>query len=302
MESVIIRASFFLLMIVIAYLLKRAGVLKKEDGVALARIVMNVTLPCAILVGFRTFVFDWSYMIIPVLGFAGNAIMLALGYFMTIGKGRNERIFYMLELPAYNIGNFTLPFISGMLGSAGIVAACLFDMGNSPMCLGLNFAFTAMAVGASTGKNPLRQLLVVFTKPSFLVYVIMLILAACGQSLPDVVFDFAGLISPANGPMAMVMVGLMLEFRFDRTRMKEAITVNVLRIALAVVIAVFFYNFAPFPYEIRKAVAIASFAPISSASPAFAAELDGDIALIGFASTISIISALILIPLLVVLL
>ena len=106
MESVIIRASFFLLMIVIAYLLKRAGVLKKEDGVALARIVMNVTLPCAILVGFRTFVFDWSYMIIPVLGFAGNAIMLALGYFMTIGKGRNERIFYMLELPAYNIGNF----------------------------------------------------------------------------------------------------------------------------------------------------------------------------------------------------
>ena len=68
------------------------------------------------------------------------------------------------------------------------------------------------------------------------------------------------------------------------------------------VIAVFFYNFAPFPYEIRKAVAIAAFAPISSASPAFAAELDGDIALIGFASTISIISALILIPLLVVLL
>ena len=67
MESIILRASFFLLMIVIAYALKRAGVLKKEDGISLARIVMNVTLPCAILVGFRTFVFEWSYMVIPVI-------------------------------------------------------------------------------------------------------------------------------------------------------------------------------------------------------------------------------------------
>ena len=149
MESIILRASFFLLMIVIAYALKRAGVLKKEDGISLARIVMNVTLPCAILVGFRTFVFEWSYMVIPVISLLAEVLMLAVGYAITRGRSRDERIFYMMCLPAYNIGNFTLPFISGMLGSAGIIAACLFDMGNSPMCLGLNFAMT---LGAMAGE------------------------------------------------------------------------------------------------------------------------------------------------------
>ena len=302
MESIILRASFFLLMIVIAYALKRAGVLKKEDGISLARIVMNVTLPCAILVGFRTFVFEWSYMVIPVISLLAEVLMLAVGYAITRGRSRDERIFYMMCLPAYNIGNFTLPFISGMLGSAGIIAACLFDMGNSPMCLGLNFAFTALAIGSAAGRNPLRQLLTVFTKPSFIVYIVMLLLSASGLSLPDAVFDFAGLISPANGPMAMVMVGLMLEFRFDRSKVTEAVAVNAMRLALAAAIAALFFMFAPFSYEIRKAVAITAFAPIASASPAFVAALKGDVALVGFASTLSIISALVIIPLLVVLL
>ena len=302
MESIILRASFFLLMIVIAYALKRTGVLKKEDGISLARIVMNVTLPCAILVGFRTFVFEWSYMVIPVISLLAEVLMLAVGYAITRGRSRDERIFYMMCLPAYNIGNFTLPFISGMLGSAGIIAACLFDMGNSPMCLGLNFAFTALAIGSAAGRNPLRQLLTVFTKPSFIVYIVMLLLSASGLSLPDAVFDFAGLISPANGPMAMVMVGLMLEFRFDRSKVTEAVAVNAMRLVLAAAIAALFFMFAPFSYEIRKAVAITAFAPIASASPAFVAELKGDVALVGFASTLSIISALVIIPLLVVLL
>ena len=58
MLEIIIRASYFILMIVIAYALKKIGVLSKEDGVALARVILNLTLPCAILVSFRSFVFE----------------------------------------------------------------------------------------------------------------------------------------------------------------------------------------------------------------------------------------------------
>ena len=286
-------------MVVLGYAVKKCGILTEEDGVALSRIVLNITLPAAILVSFRTFVFDWRFMLIPLVSLAANWLMLFAGYAMTKRRSEQDRIFYMLELPAYNIGNFTLPFVSGFLGSTGVVASCLFDMGNAPMCLGLNYTITAMAVGRASEHSAFRAVLSVFKKPSFTVYVIMLALAAFSLSLPDFVFDFAGMISPANAPMAMVMIGLMLEINMDRAKLKDALSVNVIRLVLAAVIAVLFFAFAPFSYDVKKAVVITAFAPISSSSPAFVAALKGDVELVGFASTISIIISLILMPLLI---
>ncbi len=303
MLDIIIRASYFILMIAVSYLLKRAGILSKEDGVAIARVVLNLTLPCAVLVSFRSFVFDWSYMLIPLISFMSNILMLSVGFMISRGKSREERIFYMLELSAYNIGNFTLAFVTGLLSTAGVVASCLFDMGNSPMSVAINAVITQIAVGdMMSHRRAFRSLLSVFTRPAFDAYIIMLIFSALPVSLPDRVFEFAGLISPANGPLAMIMIGLMLEFRLDKSKLKEVVVVNVLRLLLAVAIVFLFFKFAPFPYEVRKAVAITAFAPISSASPAFVAEMKGDVALVGFASTVSIALALILMPFLFALL
>lgn len=296
MSEILLRAGFFLLMIVLAYLVKRTGVLTKQDGVALSRVVMNITLPCAILVSFRTFVFDWSYMAIPLVSLLSCCLMLALGWWMTRNRSREDRVFHMLALPAYNIGNFILPFVSGVMGPEGVVAACLFDMGNSPMCLGVDYAVTRMSVGETGGRSPLHQLMTIFTKPAFVVYVVMVVLSALSLGLPDVVFEFAGLISAANAPMAMVMIGLMLEFKGGGGKTRDAIVVNVMRLAFAAVVAFLFWRFAPFGEEVRKAVAITAFAPISSASSAFVADLKGDVAQMGLASTISIVAALVIVP------
>ena len=239
-------------------------------------------------------------LLLTAAGFLSTVFMFILGYLISLGKNRNERIFYMLNMGAYNIGNFTLPFVSGFLGAAGTVATCLFDMGNAVMCVGGNLVFTQIAVdGKRGGKGIVRSLLVVFTKPSFTIYVIMMILAVIGIKLPSVVFDFAAAISPANGVLAMFMIGLMFEFTFDRKSMREVATVTVLRLILSVVIAYCFFNFTSFPYEIRKAVAVTAFAPISSAAGAFVQELHGDQALEGFASTVSIILSLVIIPVLI---
>lgn len=303
MGDILIRALFFFLMIALAYALKKAGVLKKEDSSALSRLILNVTLPCAILASFRTFVFDYRLMMIPLIGFLSNCLMLYLGYIISRKKERDDKIFYMLNLPAYNIGNFTLPFVSGLLGASGVISACLFDMGNAVMCVGANVIITSMVVnGVQEGTSIPKALLKVFTKPAFTVYFIMLILSALGLRIPDFVFDFASSISPANGIIAMFMLGLMMEFRFTKELFKEVISVNILRLILAFVIAMLFYKFAPFDLETRKAVAITAFAPISSAAPAFTEELKGNIELAGFAGSVSIVIALVLIPLLIILL
>ncbi len=302
MSAILVRACFFLLMVVLGYVMKKLGILSKEDGVAVSRVVLNITLPCAIMISFRSFVFEWSYMAIPLVSFVSNWILLGLGYAVSRRGGRNEKIFYMLELPAYNIGNFTLPFVSGLLGATGVVATCLFDMGNSPMCLGISCMLASLAIGENSGHSVMGSIMRLFTKPSFVVYVVMLTLSIFSLSLPDAVFDFVSLISPANGPMAMIMIGLMLEFSSDRTKLKEVVIVNVLRLLVAIAVAVLFFTLTPFPYEVRKAVAITAFAPISSTSSAFVAEMKGDVELVGFASTVSIVISLVLMPLLFALL
>ena len=303
MLDVILRASFFFGMIVLAYILKKVGVVRKSDAEALGRIIMNITLPAAILTSFRTYVFDISIMLITLVGFLSTIFMSALGYLISMKKSREERIFYMLNLPAYNIGNFTLPFVSGFLGAVGTVATCLFDMGNALMCVGGNLVVTELAVdGRKKGRSIPLSLLSVFTKPSVAVYTLMTILAVIGVKLPDIVFDFAASISPANGIIAMFMIGIMFEFTFSKENLKEVVIVNVLRLALAALIAYFFYSLTDFSYEVRKAAAITAFAPISSAAGAFCQDLKGNQELEGFASTLSIMLSLIIIPILLMVL
>lgn len=303
MLDVILRASFFFGMIVLAYILKKVGVVRKSDAEALGRIIMNITLPAAILTSFRTYVFDISIMLITLIGFLSTIFMSALGYLISMKKSREERIFYMLNLPAYNIGNFTLPFVSGFLGALGTVATCLFDMGNALMCVGGNLVVTELAVdGRKKGRSIPLSLLSVFTKPSVAVYTLMTILAVIGVKLPDIVFDFAASISPANGIIAMFMIGIMFEFTFSKENLKEVVIVNVLRLALAALIAYFFYFLTDFSYEVRKAAAITAFAPISSAAGAFCQDLKGNQELEGFASTLSIMLSLIIIPILLMVL
>lgn len=303
MLDVILRASFFFGMIVLAYILKKVGVVRKSDAEALGRIIMNITLPAAILTSFRTYVFDISIMLITLIGFLSTIFMSALGYLISMKKSREERIFYMLNLPAYNIGNFTLPFVSGFLGAVGTVATCLFDMGNALMCVGGNLVVTELAVdGRKKGRSIPLSLLSVFTKPSVAVYTLMTILAVIGVKLPDIVFDFAASISPANGIIAMFMIGIMFEFTFSKENLKEVVIVNVLRLALAALIAYFFYFLTDFSYEVRKAAAITAFAPISSAAGAFCQDLKGNHELEGFASTLSIMLSLIIIPILLMVL
>ena len=276
--------------------------MSKQDGVVLSRLVLNITLPAAILISFRDFSFSLKYMILPLSCMAAISFMLFLGYALTKGKDRDARCFYMLALPAYNIGNFTLPFVSSFLGPQGVIASCLLDLGNCPFCQGLDYTFTSMAIGEASDEKTWKHVLYVFKRPAFTAYCVMILLSVFHLRLPEVVFDFASLLSPANAPLSMLMIGLMLEFRFDKSKLKDALTVNALRLLMAVVLAFLLYNFAPFSYEIRKAVAITAFAPVSAACSAFMAQLKGDMALSSFASTLSIVIALVVIPVLIVVL
>lgn len=255
MVDVLIKAFSFILVIIIGYQLKRRGVLPPESGTALFKLMMNFTLPAAVITGFASFQVDHSLLFLVAFGLGCNLLLLGIGYM--IGRRRPEglKAYYMINSPGYNIGCFTLPYVQSFLGPVGIVAACLFDAGNSVICTGGRFAAASAATGRSAGwLNIIKRL---FSSVPFDVYVFLMIAALMGWYLPPQVTLVVSTLGNANPFVAMLIIGMLL--------------------------------------EIRQVLAVVVFAPLSSLSPIFTSRFSGNLSVVAsFANSASIMISIVI--------
>ncbi|WP_227984780.1 hypothetical protein [Streptococcus ruminantium] len=80
MAEILIRALGFLLVIALGYMLKLRKVVRREDAGIFSAIVMNVTLPCTILVSASSVQLGEGLLIPLLFGFAMNLVMDGIGY------------------------------------------------------------------------------------------------------------------------------------------------------------------------------------------------------------------------------
>lgn len=112
MFDVLITSLTFILIIVIAYFLKKVKVLKKSDANILATIIMNVTLPCALLTSANGITLDMTILILIAVGILSNVIMILVGYGFAYKERPVIKGTYMINVSGYNIGNFVLPLFN----------------------------------------------------------------------------------------------------------------------------------------------------------------------------------------------
>ena len=60
LASVCFKVLAFILMIAFGYLMKARHILQQEDSQILMKIIINITMPAALISGFRTFSIDVS--------------------------------------------------------------------------------------------------------------------------------------------------------------------------------------------------------------------------------------------------
>lgn len=297
MFDILLKAVSYLLMILVAYFFKKIGLTKASDGDAMAKICLKVTLPCAIISSFAAFDLMYSLLIVVAFGAIGNVLQLLCGYFMGRGKSREDRIFFLANA-GYNIGNFTLPFTSSFMGPLGIVTTSLFDVGNALMLFGCNYSIAERAANGKQKTNIPFIIKRLLSTPAFDTYLIMMTIVLLGLEVPRPIVLIASEFGKANGPLAMFMIGTMMEISFEKRYIKSTLKVMAARIAIALVFSLAFSFMSFLPEEARKAAIIVSWSPIGSACAAYIAFLDGDKALGSFVSTVSILFALVVIPVL----
>ncbi len=298
MLEVLIKALSFVAIICIGYIFKRVGIFGREDYRIVSKIVLNLTLPAAVISSFADFKMDYSLLGALLVGLLGNVIMILIALLVTKRETADAKLFYIFSMSGYNIGCFTLPFVQSFLGAFGVIAICIFDMGNAIMCTGLTYAFSASCIGSADGsreplnlKNVMHKLL---TSVPFMVYSTMLTLVELNIKLPEAVYTLTNSIGGANAFLSMLMIGMMFEINLDKKALSYIKEVLGFRYLVGIALSAIFFFFGPFSPDVNKVVAAAFLAPSTAVGPIYLEKLGGNVPLAGFANSASIIVSVII--------
>lgn len=298
MLVVLSKAIAFVLIILIGYMCKRRGVFAPTDYQLVSKIVLNITLPCAVISSFAHFQLDLSLLAAVALGLSGNCVMIFVALMLTRRETLAAKIFYIFSLAGYNIGCFTLPFAQAFLTPFAVVALCMFDVGNSIMCTGMTYALTASCIGYADGHKDRFSMKSIAEKllhsAPFVVYISMLILSLVGVQFPKSVYTFTDIVGAANPFLSMLMIGMMFEIRLDKQAMGYVKELFSVRYLISLACAGAFIYFAPFKQEVNYVIALAFMAPCTIIGPIFVEKLGGNVQLASLFNSMTIITSVIL--------
>lgn len=302
MTTILLNALSIMLVLFLALLLKKIGILHQKDGALTSKMVVYLTLPATILIGVNHTKLSNIFFILMFMGLFSNLLLVFLGKFIGRKATVEERGLYMFDLSGYIIGNFSIPFVSSFFPAA-IPFLAMFDMGNSLMVTGTTQAIVELSSGRNKHGFILQEIFgVLFRNPPFVVYIFMFILAIFGLSFPDGWLIPIRPLANANTLLSIFTIGLFMEFRLPKGKLKLVIKILTWRYLLAFILASLVYFFLPFPAIIKEILLLIFFCPMSFLHMIQAIELGNDKALAGLTISLSMFISLILMSIIVIIL
>lgn len=291
MRAVLLNSLGLFVIILIGYLTKRLNLLMKADGTTISKIVVNVTLPAAIIVNLQSLEVKNQLLLLIAAGLVLNLVMIIIGHFFSKKQEQVEREFLMYSVSGYNIGNFAIPFVQSFMPLA-IPILSFFDIGNSVMLAG-GSNVVIEGISGSNGQRPSAKMVLgrLGRSVPFLCYLIMLFFRMVKLDLPPAVFQIAQPIASANTFLSMFMIGLFLELRLPKKDLALVLRVLVNKYASGILLAVVFM-LLPIPMMIKIVLCLVSvgpiptFAVINSVAAGMRAEV------VGFTSSLSFLVSL----------
>ncbi len=290
MAQSLLQVALFLFLIALANVLKRIGLFSEREGATLSKITLNITLPAAIVASFNTFKLDYSLLVLILYGILANVVLMVFSYLSMRKESNGLKGYALLCGSTYNVGNFSFPFVQALYGPPALVAASLFDLGNALMTTGFTYSLASTTAGG-TKPNTKDLLTKLFTSAPFITYLIMISLSFANLTLPHFFQDWMQTIGKANPIIAMLMIGFMLDIRFQKGWIKKSFELLIIRYGLATVFAYFILKHTQFSQVIRFTLALAVFSPISTSSVAFTEKISDQGKLASFTSSLSVMTS-----------
>lgn len=295
MNSINSQFLISMLIIVLGYICKRLNIVKEEDGEGLARIVINVTLPCLIINTFSTLKVEPSLVKLTFINMLYGFSMTGIGLYVFRKKKRRIKGVLLMLLPAFNIGLFAYPLVQAIWGHEGVKYFGMFDLGNSFIIFGLCYII-ASYFSDEAGKLDIKETAgKVFKSIPLVTYIIAVIINILGLHLPKMAIDFSSAISKANMPMSLLLLGIYLSFKFDLRQFKDIASVLALRYIIGFTVGILFFILSPFDKMSKYTLLIGFILPTASAIIPFSIEFNYDQKFIGILSNMTILISFVLV-------
>jgi len=289
MENFNTQFMYSIIIIAIGYFFKRSKLLKEKDGEGISRIVFNITLPCLIISTFHNIVIDKSLMMLVIIGLLYGIIIATIGLYMFRKESRKEKGMLSMLMPGFNIGLFAYPLVQGIWGVEGIKYFGMFDIGNAFVTFGISYL-----IGSYFSKDDVQlNVKVAVGKMSksipLMTYVIIFIINISGIHLPAPIIDVTSTISKANMPLSLLLLGIYLNFSFDKRYWKGIGRVLGLRYGFGLFLGILAFFFLPVDDMFRYTVLIALILPMATSVLPYSVEFKYNQRFVGTAANLSIL-------------
>lgn len=293
----------YLVVLAGGYALKRFRVLKKEDAGFLSALIMNVTLPAAVLKGAANASFNSSFVIIFLSAMLLNVLLLSAGFFFSKGRPGPERGLMILNVNTFNNGNFAIPFLSALVSSDAFAAMGMYDGGSALFTFGPNIALAQKAMEQGGKKVTLGDIFrKLFTTPSIWAYILMVVFSIVHWQPPALVMDVISMSGSANAFLAMLCVGILFEVQLPKSGYGLILTTLVTRYVICGLFAAGLWFFLPAPPETVRTLVVMTMAPVASCATMITIEAGCDGTMAAVINSISIVVSIIIMVLLLLLL
>ncbi len=225
-----------IIMIIIGYSLKRLKVLRPKDADSLNKIVINVAIPSLIFLA----LYDIDTAILPVIApitlicIAVGIICGLIAYAFTKISNYPKDTRWSIILPAamFNSGFLGYPFVLGVYGSEGLVRAVFYDLGS--MMLFILFGFFLLFIYGGKSSEILKRIIIF---PPLWAVILALSLNYLNFDIGSTASSTLKYLSGAAIPLIMISLGLSLEFKGITENIKAVLSVSVIKLLIAPLIA-----------------------------------------------------------------
>jgi malate permease and related proteins len=263
---------YIIIIIAFGYLLKRVNILQEKDGEVISKIIFKITLPALVLVTFDSVKIETSLFLLPVIVLVYGIVSAILGLLFYKNEERELKGSLMMLSSGFNVGLFAFPLVYAIWGMDGLTYFSMFDVGASFIVFGISYILGSYFSEDGLNLNPIEILKKLGKSIPLMTYMIASILNFCHIKLPDLIINLASTISGANIPLSLLLLGLFLNFKFDKQFIKPMVKFLTFRYGLGLSVGLVLYYLLPYDIMLRTTILIGLLLPVPASALTYAVE------------------------------
>lgn len=297
MNPGILRCLTLLFLILLGYLLRRAGILSSADRLSLSRVFMNISMPAVVISSFSVFHYEHSLLALFSLGLLSGFCFAGGLLFAFRRAPASERAFAVTNGSSLSIGSFAIPFLQPYLPPFGLLMVILFDTGNSVMAASGCYVLGSRQLGCSQGLRASVRLF--FSSVPLCTYLAMFALHLLGFHFPAAVYEAASFIGGANPIVAMLIIGLTLNLSVTWPVLRRIAGILSVHYVVALLFGLAVFFLLPLSGLAKSVTVVLLASPMTALAIPFTEKLGLDQDMSAMMSSVSILISIALINLLI---